>query len=134
MTTNGTYKSGIYADLLREWGYDAIVPDPIFQDSVIHRMIYDPVFGIKSNSGRLTKEGRIMAGRALSYFEEKGAEAVVLGCTDLSAVILQNCTGKMLLIDSTEALAAALVREATKKRPGHDDHKVEIYDPKRDSC
>jgi aspartate racemase len=118
MATNGTYRSGIYTNLLQEWGYEPVIPDFSIQDNVIHKMIYDPVSGIKPNAGGITEEGRSLMERALTFFEEKKADAVILGCTDLSAVITQKTAGNLVIVDSTDALAMALIREAVQERNG----------------
>ena len=113
MATNGTYRSGIYANLLRDRGYEVILPDPEFQTSVIHRMIYDDKFGIKANPGGVTREVGLLVDKALCFFEEKGTDAIILGCTDLSTVFPEKIARGMLLVDSTEVLARALIRQAT---------------------
>lgn len=41
----------------------------------------------------------------------KGAEAIIIGCTDLS-LIINNNNSKVLLLDTTEILAQSAVREA----------------------
>ena len=39
MVTNGTYRCGVYQDLLQSMGYEVVLPDPAFQNDIIHRMI-----------------------------------------------------------------------------------------------
>lgn len=112
MTTNGTYKSGIYQQLLSKAGHEVITPDPVFQDKVIHRMIYDPQFGIKSNPNIITPEVRQLLDKTLRYFEDRQTGAIILGCTELSLLLREKKARNMLVIDSTEALAKALVNEA----------------------
>jgi len=113
MTTNGTYRTGLYKDLLEELGYEVIVPDYDFQDTVIHRMIYDPEFGIKSSPGIISCEVKKLLDRALSFFMDRKADAVILGCTELPLVLTDSRVGNMLIIDSTDVLARALIREAS---------------------
>jgi len=113
MATNGTYGSGIYKDLLEEWGYDMILPDVLFQNDIIHRMIYDPVFGIKSSAGNITPQVRVLLDKALTYFKNRRADAVILGCTEFSLATTGKRVKGMLVIDSIESLAKALIREAT---------------------
>src|ERR1700722_10992728 len=50
MATNGTYRSGVYREAAYTQGFELLLPDPVFQQEVIHRMIYDPRFGIKANA------------------------------------------------------------------------------------
>ncbi|HEV9036194.1 MAG TPA: amino acid racemase [Puia sp.] len=113
MCTNGTYKSGTYGRLLREWGYEAILPSVDFQEGVIHKMVYDPVTGIKANPTILSPSTHSYMERALRYFEDRQAEAVVLGCTELSLLQLtRGYTGPLVIIDSTDAMAEGLIRAA----------------------
>jgi len=114
MTTNGTYKAGVYTHWLREWGYEAIIPDYDFQNQIIHNMIYDPEYGIKSNPDKTTGRVNACVHKVFEFFKEKKADAVILGCTELSLVITGRKHGNMLLIDPTEILAKALIREATR--------------------
>lgn len=112
MVTNGTYKSGLYERMLRNMGYEVVLPDYEFQNDVIHRMIYDPDFGIKSNPVGITPEVRLLLKKAIHFFQQHATEALVLGCTELSLVGREEFRN-MLLFDSTEIFARALIREAT---------------------
>jgi aspartate racemase len=114
MTTNGTYKSGLYKNLLLRLGYDVITPDPTFQDQVIHRMIYDETFGIKAKTDGVSPQVVSLLEKSLSFFERRGAEAVILGCTELSFVLNTDQIRNMRIIDASDALARALIREATQ--------------------
>lgn len=119
MTTNGSYKSGLYKNLLQEKGYEVVIPDFTFQDSVIHRMIYDPIIGIKANPTCITKDVIELCGEAISFFKKNNAEAIVLGCTELPLVFKAKLIEGMLIIDSTECLAKALIREAVRQHTGN---------------
>jgi aspartate racemase len=111
MTTNGTYNSGIYESLLAGMGYDVVLPDPGFQDAVIHRAVYDPEFGIKANPGKCSGELNLLLTKAVDFFEEQQAQAVILGCTEFSLVNMSS-RSNLLFIDSSASLAEALLREA----------------------
>lgn len=115
MTTNGTYKTGLYKNLLLDLGYDVVIPDLIFQNEVIHRMIYDPVFGIKSKPDSISLEVKMLLEKALNFFKKRNADAIILGCTELSLILPGMMVNDMLVIDSTDVLAKALIREATKR-------------------
>lgn len=114
MSTNGTYKSGLYQDLLEELGYDVVVPDFEFQDKVIHRMIYDPEFGVKSSPAKITRKARSLMDKALHYFKSERTDAIILGCTELPLILTRNDVMDMLIIDPAEMLAKALIRESNK--------------------
>ena len=119
MTTNGTYNSGVYQSLLKQWGYEVVLPEKGFQHKVIHRMIYDPVFGIKSSPGIITREVNLLLNRAMAFFKKEKADAVILGCTELSLILKQRTMKGVVVIDSTEALAKALIRESCRSVNGH---------------
>jgi aspartate racemase len=112
MTTNGTYKAGIYKTILQRLGYEVVLPDPKFQNDVIHKMIYDPRFGIKSTP-IITSQVHDLINRSFAFFSAQNTDAIILGCTELSLVIREDRVGSMSIIDSTKVLALALIREAS---------------------
>jgi aspartate racemase len=119
MTTNGTYRTQLYEQMVNAGGMEAIVPDVEFQNDVIHRMIYDPKFGIKANPAAITDQARNLLRQAITFFKKQNADAIILGCTELSLMISQETIGEMVVVDSTIALAKGLIREAvvTKRSP-----------------
>lgn len=112
MTTNGTYRSEIYKKQLEDLGYYVVLPDFNFQNNIIHKMIYDPNFGIKSKSKKVSKEVKSLMNESLLFFEKKKSELIILGCTELSLALNKRKAGNMYIVDSNECLAKALVREA----------------------
>lgn len=113
LSTNGTYRSGVYNSLLHDMGFDVIVPEPEFQNDVIHAMVYDTGFGIKSNAGCITGEVNALMKKALSFFKERNADAIILGCTEFSLMPFGTRANGMLVVDSTNVMARALIKEAT---------------------
>lgn len=114
MATVGTYKTGLYKNTLRQSGYEVVIPEADFQRNVIHRMIYDPDFGLKANANRITPQAVARMDACVRFFEEAGAEAIILGCTELPMVLAgSKCSYQIPMISSTDALALALIREAT---------------------
>ncbi|AOM80839.1 hypothetical protein BFS30_17220 [Pedobacter steynii] len=111
MATNGTYKSGVYKKILEDSGYEVIVPDAVFQNQVIHKMIYDVEFGIKASPNNLNVNVQRLMNEALEYFKEKEAEAIILGCTELSMIFKEKMFERIHIVDPTEILALALLRE-----------------------
>jgi aspartate racemase len=115
MATNGTIQSRLYHDLMESFGFEAVIPRPEMQQH-IHRMIYDPRFGIKSNCLEVP-EARALIGQAIDYFRKQRADALILGCTELSLMRMPLWRSDIPFVDSTEVLAKALVREATMSMP-----------------
>jgi aspartate racemase len=90
-----------------------VLPDLAFQQDCIHRIVYDPVYGIKANANKISRQARSSMQASVEYFKKRKTDAIVLGCTELSLF----ATGKekepgLIMIDSIEALARALIREA----------------------
>lgn len=112
MTTNGTYKTGVYKNILETMGYDVIIPDLQFQESFIHKMIYDRDFGLKSNANHISKEALSLLDETLRFFSKNKTDAIILGCTELSLILTEEMVDDMVIVDSTEAFAKALIREA----------------------
>ncbi|TCI85716.1 aspartate/glutamate racemase family protein [Tenacibaculum sp. M341] len=115
ISTNGTYKSKIYEQLLKEKGYEVVLPDVVFQNEVVHKMIYDADFGIKANPNIRTQEVRQLKNKTLEFFSKNNVEAIILGCTELSLIFFDDIPG-IKIIDSTMSLAKALVEEASVKQ------------------
>ena len=113
LSTNGTYEFGSYQHKLTSFGFTVIPPEKEFQNEVIHRIVYDPRFGVKSNAGRPTEQAFRLYMSALKHFEAKGADAVILGCTEFSLFDCYKKKSLLKIFDSSLILAQALIREAT---------------------
>ena len=109
MGTNGTYESEVYSKQLKIENYDVVQPKLEFQEQVIHRMIYDPVFGIKSTKS-IQKEVLELLERSICFFKKQKVKVLILGCTELSLLPPKYFEG-IKLIDPLEILAQALVEE-----------------------
>jgi aspartate racemase len=115
LATNGTYKSGIYTNSLLKMGFTVADPGINFQTEVIHKMIYHPEFGIKATSS-ITPQVKLLLKETFSFFEKSNVDAVILGCTEFSLLNIGKQHGKMIIVDSTDVFAKALIREATNQR------------------
>lgn len=113
MTTNGTYKSGVYKSVLKKKGFEVIMPDSDFQKNVIHKMIYDPIFGIKKSPVEIESRVHELMTQAIQFFTEQKVDAIILGCTELSLALKDNAIEGVIVVHSTEILAKALVEKAT---------------------
>ena len=99
-----------YPQLLEQRGLRVVAPDAARQET-IHAAIYDPAHGIKS-AGRVTARARADLARGVVALRAQGAEAVVLGCTELPLAFPEGEYEGVPLIDPTWVLARALIREA----------------------
>lgn len=118
LSTTGTFRAAVYPQVLGAWGFTAVVPTPTMQETQIHPAIYHPQYGIKS-CGWVTEQARYSLLAGVTALQEQGAEAVVLGCTEIPLAITEPQIDGILMIDPTLILARALVREANggKLRP-----------------
>ncbi|WP_205514653.1 aspartate/glutamate racemase family protein [Longitalea arenae] len=119
MCTNGSYLSNIYQQQLQGKGFEVEMPEYYFQDTVIHRAIYDPVFGIKAVSDPVSAEVKDLLNKALSYFRSRNVHTVLLGCTELSVAFNTMETDEIQCIDPMHILAQSLILAAAPAKLKH---------------
>jgi aspartate racemase len=89
--TRFTMEQPFYRDRLAAHGFDVVVP-PREQRELVHRVIFDElVRGVLRTSSR-DAFARIIAGLAA-----RGAEGVILGCTEIELLITEKDTPVPLL-------------------------------------
>ena len=111
--TTGTYKTAIYPQHLGPLGYEVLLPELELQENKVHPAIYDPQYGIKS--GQITPRAREDLLQAAASLLKMGAEAIVLGCTEIPLAIQEKKIGEAVVIDPAVALARAMIREVAPK-------------------
>jgi aspartate racemase len=117
LSTTGAWRARLYPDLLERRGFRAVAPDEALQAEV-HAAIYAPTHGIKA-VGRVTTRARAALERGIVILRAAGAEAIVLGCTELPLAFPGRDWEGLPLVDPTMALARALIRavDETRLRP-----------------
>jgi aspartate racemase len=110
MSTTGTRDLGVYKELLEPKFKILQVPKGM-QDE-LHRTIYDPDYGIKAQSTPVSRKARENFLNFAEIIKEQGAEAVILGCTEIPLALPEKQINGIPLVDPMDALARALVREA----------------------
>ena len=105
LATDGTCRSGVYGDALAEAGIEAVYPSDETQ-RVIMSLIYDYV-----KAGRMDYPDHYIAD-VISEMQDKGAEILILGCTELPIVFDRITDLAIPAIDPTDVLAKAAVRFA----------------------
>ncbi len=133
LSTNGVYSQGTYSELVRAAGLEAVTlpyerrpfPDreqderkaaildgrlaPAQND--VHHAIYHPEWGIKSGAeapgGYSTARAILKA--AAHRLQQLGAQAVILGCTEIPLAIEQADVTGLPLHDPLDSLAKGLV-------------------------
>ena len=109
LATRATVATGLYQDAFRPLGAAVVVPDQHGQE-VIDRLIY----AIKAQGvDDALRSAGVAVGRGLN---RAGAEAIILGCTELPLVLGEDTLG-LPILDSNLILAEVAVRLATSPEP-----------------
>jgi aspartate racemase len=108
LSTTGTAVTQVYPSILEPLGFEVLTPDEGLQREAIHPAIYDPDYGIKA-CGRATDSARQKLMLGVHCLKEAGAQAIVLGCTEIPLVIVEKRIAGLVVIDPTLILARALI-------------------------
>lgn len=107
--TEGTLRLGLYQDRLRAAGLDPVVPEDVDEIAAL-------MSAIRSVKSGQVGEGRDVFLDLVARLGERGAERVVVACTDLSVAAAGDLSvGSVGLVDAADALAMACLR---LMRPG----------------
>ncbi len=107
IATDGSLKSGIYRNALEKAGIDAIYPDDKDIELIMH-LIYGCV-----KAGKPI-DSHEKAAKMIQHMIDKGAQTLVLGCTELPLAFEQIKTD-MPTVDPTEIVARRLISLAGGK-------------------
>ncbi len=111
LSTLALHRIGLYRDQITAAGLTAVMPADNVADGLVNRAIFDPDYGIKAHSNPVTDEARQWVLGAIRHLGQRGAEAVILGCTELPLAVGEPRAEGVRLVDATRALARALIRE-----------------------
>ena len=104
--TRFTMEEGFYRDRLSErHGLRVLVPGPEDRE-IVHRVIYDELC-----QGVVTNESRGEYRRIMASLVSQGAEAIILGCTEIS-LLVDPQDSEVPLFDTTALHARAAAEEA----------------------
>lgn len=104
LATKNTIKMEAFDKEAEKFGMNILTPI-LEQQNKITNVIMNILSGSKFEQDKLTLQ------QIIEDLINRGAEAVIIGCTDLP-LIINNNGSKVLLLDTTEVLAQASVREA----------------------
>jgi len=113
--TNGIFKSRVYDNYLSAKGLKPLYPDEDVQYHMVHPAIYDKEYGIKSMSKPVSQRARVDLLSVIRLLTSEGAQAIVLGCSEIPLAITEKAIEFIPLIDSNNVLAKAIVREARER-------------------
>jgi len=106
LATEGTCKSGIYSRVFRERGLGLVMPE-----SEEQKHITELIYNVKSYGEDIDPEN---AARVVKALEERGAEVIILGCTELPIVFSKFDLCKRY-VDSLDVLAMSAIAFAGKE-------------------
>ena len=112
LSTSGTRRSGVYQDVFEAGDVRLVVPADDVQRELIQPAIYNETYGIKAAAGQVGDRARNDLRTAFQTLADRGAQAVILGCTEIPLAITEPEIAEIPVIDATLVLARALVREA----------------------
>ena len=81
-----------------------------------NQAIYNKQYGIKAFSNPISEKAKEDLIFSINYLIKKGAESIVLGCTEIPLAIHDHIIDNVPIIDATHVLASALVRESSPRR------------------
>lgn len=118
LATNGTVKSGIYAEAAAKAGITLLVPDDEYQARVMNAIYGER--GVKA--GFTAGECRTNLLSAVSHLAERGVSAVILGCTELPLILEATASlsvgGRAVaVLDPTDILARKCISLGTRAGP-----------------
>jgi len=108
LATSASIRNRLHGIGLEAAGHHAIVPDAEVQ-ATVEASIFDPTWGLKAQSDPASPQARAVLVEAIEHVVQKGAQAVILGCTELPLAIPEATLSGVPIISSTQALARALI-------------------------
>jgi aspartate racemase len=116
IATLGTVKSRVYETQFEPTGPQLILPTDEIQLKMVHGAIYDPLYGIKARSNPVTEQARQALLNTIAHLQSRGAEAIILGCTEVTLAVTERKIGGIALLDPGVILARALIRDVSPEK------------------
>lgn len=110
LSTTGTLRTGIYKTVLNRYDFEVLEVDNLQQQNKVHEAVYNPVFGIKASSSPVTQQARDILIESCYELINRGAEIIILGCSEMSIALTEHSIATCPLIDPTRILARALLK------------------------
>lgn len=107
IATTGTLKSGVYANILKDYGYHIIELDERLENDIMD-CIYK---GVKAGK---TEEYVPLFQKCVDKITNMGADVLIAGCTEIP-ILVPHIKSKIPVVDATLELALAAVKFALTK-------------------
>ena len=111
LSTIGTWKAGFYPELLAQYGFEVLTLNEEQQQDLHNEALFNPVYGIKVQAHPVSTQARNALLNGVHSLEKRGAQAIILGCTEIPLGIPERIIGETYCIDPGLILARALIRE-----------------------
>ncbi|HKL38709.1 MAG TPA: amino acid racemase [Bacteroidales bacterium] len=108
LSTTGTWKTGLYYKGLQAKGYSPVALGEVMQQEV-HDAIYNEQYGIKARSNPVTARAKEVLMKGLRQLRDKGAEGIILGCTEVPYALTGDMMEGVRLFDANLILARSLI-------------------------
>ena len=99
LASTTTVKAGLYEKEFKKHGIELVIPNEEEQNSLSESIV-------RAANSEHTAQDKEKIHRIIEIFKEKGAEAVILGCTDLFLLVSEK-ESVLPIINSTEVLENA---------------------------
>jgi aspartate racemase len=109
LSTAGTSISNVYREGLAQFGLTELKVSSEIQKSAIDPAIYSKTYGVKAFSNPVTEQAKNDLYSGIDHLINNGAEAVILGCTEIPLAVTEQNVNGVPIIDSTKVLARALI-------------------------
>ena len=116
LSTTGTFISHVYPDSLSQSGLMGIQVSDEIQENHINPAIYSKHYGIKAQSNPVSSKALTNLMTGIDYLDNKGAEIIIMGCSEIPLALKENKINGKPLIDSTKILARALILESSPEK------------------
>jgi aspartate racemase len=112
LATSGTIATGLYEKELAARGLSVVYPDEDVERDCVMKAVYDH---IKAGTGIDTAED--LLARASENLEKKGAQVIVLGCTEIP-LAFNPARANVPVVNATRVLAETAIRTYRELEPG----------------
>jgi len=106
--TKFTMEKDFYTNILNEYGIEVLIP-PKEDREIVHQVIYNEL--VLGNINNSSKKEYI---RVIKNLEKKGAQGVILGCTEIP-LLIKTTDVDIPIFDTTKIHAKAAVKMALQK-------------------
>ncbi|WHY77276.1 amino acid racemase [Neobacillus sp. WH10] len=104
LATDGTINTKLYQNICQSYDINVIEPDMQMQ-----KVVMEGIYAIKGSD---IEKGRLYLSRVADKLIERGAEAIIAGCTEIPLVL--KSSQDICIIDPTEILAKSAIKLATE--------------------